>query len=354
MTARRPLRNLVLLAVVALAGVGGVAGVAGRAWWRLGQPFQGFAGEETTVVVAPGTAATAILEQLAAAGVIPDALTARLYLVYVLDNPRLAAGEYRFHGPSSPRQAIAKLVRGEVVTYRVTVIEGQSLDETAAALAAAGFGSPRAFLAAMRDPAPIADLDPDAGDLEGYLFPETYSFAHGTPEREIVLTLVRTFRARWTARIAPRLGEAPGRTVRQIVTLASIVEKEARRAEERPVIAGVYANRLARGIALYADPTVIFARKRLGHWDGNLVRRDLELDSPYNTYRYPGLPPGPICSPGEASLAAAAAPATVPYLYFVSRNDGSHVFSSTLAEHNRNVEEWQRRYWRRRWAAERR
>ena len=351
MRVRRLLRNLVLLAVVALAAG---AGVAGRAWWRLGQPYQGFPGEETTVVVAPGTAAAAILDQLAAAGVIPDPLTARLYLVYVLDNPRLAAGEYRFRGPTTPRRAIAKLVRGEVVTYRVTVIEGQSLDETAAALADAGFGSPPALLAAMRDPAPIADLDPDAPDLEGYLFPETYSFARGTPEREIVLTLVRTFRARWAARIAPGLGENSGRTMRQIVTLASIVEKEASRAEERPVIAGVYANRLARGIALFADPTVIFARKRLGHWDGNLVRRDLELDSPYNTYRYPGLPPGPICSPGEASLAAAAAPAAVPYLYFVSRNDGSHVFSSTLAEHNRNVEEWQRRYWRRRWAAERR
>jgi len=249
---------------------------------------------------------------------------------------------------------IAKLVRGEVVTYRVTVIEGQSFDETAAALVAAGFGDGPALLAAMRDPAPIADLDPEARDLEGYLFPETYAFARGTAEREIVLTLVRTFRDRWAERIAPRLGDDRSRTVREVVTLAAIVEKEARRAEERPLIAGVYANRLARGMTLGADPTVIFARKRLGHWDGNLVRRDFELDSPYNTYRYPGLPPGPICSPGEASLAAAAAPAVVPYLYFVSRNNSSHVFASTLAEHNRNVEEWQKRYWRRRWAAGRR
>ena len=190
-------------------------------------------------------------------------------------------------------------MRGEVVTYRVTVIEGQSLEETAAALAAAGFGSPPAFLAAMRDPAPIADLDPDAADLEGYLFPETYSFAHGTPERRD-----RPHPGAHLPRPLDGADRPPaGRSVRaapcaQIVTLASIVEKEARRAEERPLIAGVYANRLARGIALYADPTVIFARKRLGRWDGNLVRRDLELDSPYNTYRYPGLPPGPICSPG--------------------------------------------------------
>jgi UPF0755 protein len=138
-----------------------------------------------------------------------------------------------------------------------------------------------------------------------------------------------------------------------VVTLASIVEKEARLAEERATIGGVYANRLARGIALYADPTVIYALKSQGTWDGNLRRPDLQLDSPYNTYRYPGLPPGPICSPGLASLRAAAAPAEVPYLYFVGRNDGSHVFAETLSEHNRNVDEWQRRYWRRRWAEDR-
>ncbi len=130
------------------------------------------------------------------------------------------------------------------------------------------------------------------------------------------------------------------------MTLASIVEKEAQLDEERPVIAGVYRNRLDRGIGLYADPTVIFALKQLGTWDGDIRRRDLELDSPYNTYRYPGLPPGPICSPGLASLLAAATPADVPYIYFVSRNDGTHVFAETLREHNRNVDEWQRRYWR--------
>jgi UPF0755 protein len=208
----------------------------------------------------------------------------------------------------------------------------------------------------MRDPAPVADLDPAAPDLEGYLFPDTYAFARGVPEREVVAALVANFRRRWTASVAPllagaRVAGAPS-APREVVTLAAIVEKEARLAEERPLIAGVYANRLARGIALYADPTVIYALKLRGTWDGNLRRPDLQLDSPYNTYRYPGLPPGPICSPGLASLAAAAAPADVPYLYFVGRNDGSHVFAETLAEHNRNVEEWQRRYWRERWSGE--
>ncbi|MDX1645456.1 MAG: endolytic transglycosylase MltG, partial [Thermoanaerobaculia bacterium] len=122
---------------------------------------------------------------------------------------------------------------------------------------------------------------------------------------------------------------------------------------ERPIVAGVYTNRLRRGMGLFADPTVIYALKLAGSWDGNLRRADLEIDSPYNTYRYGGLPPGPISSPGLASLLAAAEPAEVPYLYFVSRNDGSHVFSRSLAEHNRNVEIWQKRYWRERWARER-
>ena len=133
-----------------------------------------------------------------------------------------------------------------------------------------------------------------------------------------------------------------------MVTLASLVEKEAKAAEERPLIAGVYARRLEIGMALQADPTVIFIRKRRGDWDGNLRRVDLEIDDPYNTYRYPGLPPGPIASPGLASLVAAAAPAETRALYFVSRNDGTHVFAETLAEHNRNVQEWQKLYWRRR------
>lgn len=344
-----------LFAAAALVAFTAGFAAAGFAWWawrQVDRPYQGFSGAEATVIVEPGMGAASILDRLEDAGVIPHALAARMYLVYALGDPPLAAGEYRFRGPASAREVIAKLRRGEVVVYRVTLIEGQTLRETAAALAAAGFGDEDAFVAAMSDPAAIADLDPEAPDLEGYLYPETYGFARGTAEREIVRTLVATFRERWRPPAAPPAADAgrPVRSLREVVTLASIVEKEARLDGERPLIAGVYANRLARGIALYADPTVIFAVKRLGRWDGNLTRRDLELDSPYNTYRYPGLPPGPICSPGLASLTAAAAPAAVPYLYFVSRNDGSHVFAATLAEHNRNVEEWQKRYWRRRWA----
>jgi len=233
------------------------------------------------------------------------------------------------------------------MTHSFTLVEGMTLEETAEQLAGQGFGGHEAFLAQMRSPQRIADLDPEARDLEGYLFPETYSFAARTGEKDIVDMLVRTFRRRFEKYLQPLLPQGPaGRNVRQVVILASIVEKEAKASSERPLIAAVYENRVERKIGLAADPTVIYALKKLGRWDGNLRRDDLRMDSPYNTYRWSGFPPGPICSPGLASLEAAAAPAHVPYLYFVSRNDGTHVFAETLQEHNRNVEIWQRQYWR--------
>ena len=341
MTAGRIVRILGCLFLLALAVAGG-----GAAWvgWRLFAPHPAGTSAEKTVIVPAGSDARQILEQLEAAGVLADATLARAYLVYVLDDPPLRAGEYLFRGPLNVPAVLGKLVRGEVVTHGVTLVEGLTLEETAQALADAGFGQRDTLLAAMRDPAPIADLDPAARDLEGYLFPDTYAFARGTAEREIVATLVRTFRARFQGEVQPRLADDAAKT-REIVTLASIVEEEAKLDEERATIAAVYRNRLRIGMALYADPTIIFALKRRGTWDGNLRRRDLELEDPYNTYRHAGLPPGPICSPGLRSLLAAAAPADVPYLYFVGRNDGSHVFAETLAEHNRNVETWQKQYW---------
>lgn len=329
------------------------AGMAAWSWWKLQRPYKGYAGAEKQVTVETGMGASQVLDLLQKEGVLADAKLARSYLIFVMGDPRLQAGEYLFRGPLTTPQVLRKLVHGDVATTSVTVIEGLTLEEIAGQLAAKGAGRREVFLDLMRSPELIADLDPDARDLEGYLFPETYSFARGTGERRIVETLVKTFRRRYERQIRPRL-QNDGRTLRQIVTLASIVEKEARVPDERPLIAGVYRNRIERHIGLGADPTVIYALKRLGRWNGNIRRDDLRVDSPYNTYRYAGLPPGPICSPGLASLQAAAAPADVPYLYFVSRNDGTHVFAETLAEHSRNVEQWQRRYWRERRAQERR
>ncbi len=338
------------LALAALAAVAVPAAVGWWAWEALDRPYRGFSGERR-VTIEPGTGAGRILEQLEAAGVLPDARLARAYLVYGLGDPALKAGEYLFDRPSSPLEVLDKLIRGAVVTYPVVLVEGRTLEETAETLAGKGFGDAETFRLEMGRADLIADLDPQAEDLEGYLFPDTYHFARGTPESEIVGTLVRTFRRRFETEVAP-LAASGSLTVRELVTLASIVEKEARLDSERALIAGVYTNRLEIGMALYADPTVIYALRRLGRWDGNLRRADLKIDSPYNTYRYPGLPPGPICSPGLASLVAAAAPAGSRYLYFVSRNDGSHVFAETLRDHNRNVTRWQKQYWQRRWAEE--
>ncbi|HYO15912.1 MAG TPA: endolytic transglycosylase MltG [Thermoanaerobaculia bacterium] len=326
----------------------------GWSWLKLQRPYKGYEGEERAVTIEQGSAVGEILQKLEREGVLADAKLARSYLVYFMGDPTIQAGEYVFRGPLTTGQVLGKLVRGDVVTNSVTLVEGLTLEETAAQLSREGFGRREVFLDIMRSPELISDFDPDAPDLEGYLFPETYSFASGTSERQVVSTLVKTFKDRFEKEVRPLLAEGPqGRTVRQVVTLASIVEKEAQVESERPIIAAVYQNRVNRGIGLHADPTVIYALKRVGRWNGNIRRDDLRIDSPYNTYRYAGLPPGPIASPGLASLKAAASPSDVPYLYFVSRNDGSHVFAETLAEHNRNVEEWQRRYWRQRRAQER-
>jgi UPF0755 protein len=341
--------GLAILLVLLLVPAGQMA------WstWNLQRPFKGYEGRERLVTVAQGSGAGQVLDRLEREGVLANGKLARIYLVFE-GNPRLQAGQYLFKRPLTTPQVLRMLVKGQTVARSVTIIEGLTLEEIADHLAQTKFGRREVFLDLMRSPKLIADFDPDAPDLEGYLFPETYTFASATSEREIVETLVRTFRRRFERDVRPLLARSPGRSVRQVVVLASIVEKEAKMPDERPLIAAVYRNRLDRRIGLAADPTVIYALKRLGRWGGNIHREDLRMDSPYNTYRYAGLPPGPICSPGLASLVAAAAPAAVPYLYFVSRNDGTHVFAQTLAEHNRNVEIWQRKYWRDRWAAERR
>jgi peptidoglycan lytic transglycosylase G len=328
-----------LLAFVAAAGV------AAAGFWGL-HLLRTPHGPPGTVefVIARGESAGGILDRLEETGLLPDATLARLYLVYVLGDPALRAGEYAIPSPATADEIFSRLARGEVVLHQATIIEGLTLEETAEQLAAQGFGNYDALVAVMRSTELVADLDPQAETLEGYLFPETYSFPRGVSEGEIVEKMVATFRLNVERALS---GVSTPPALREVVILASIVEKEALLDSERPIIAGVYRNRLVGGIGLYADPTIIFALKQLGTWDGDIRRRDLDLDSPYNTYRYPGLPPGPICSPGLASLRAAAAPAKVPFLYFVSRNDGSHVFAETLSEHNRNVDEWQRRYWRR-------
>jgi UPF0755 protein len=293
------------------------------------------------LAVPPGASVRDIGIQLYGMGLVRHPVVFQAMVVVRGDQGRLRAGEYAVPGGLDLGQIVDKLVRGDVVRHVVTFPEGTSLEDMARIVAGQGM-APAEFLAAARDPAPMRELDPEAPDLEGYVFPDTYdvSRAPGAPAA-LVGRAVRRFRQV----IGPDLPavKAGTLTLRQVVTLASLVEMETARPEERPRVAAVFRNRLAKRMLLQTDPTVIYALRKGGTYDGNIRKEDLEIDSPYNTYRYPGLPPGPIASPGRASLQAAVHPAPVPDLYFVSRNDGSHEFSRTLAEHQRWVNLYQRR-----------
>ena len=314
------------------------------AWVALGevQPYKGYAGEEQFVEIPPGSGPGAIGRRLSDAGVIRDLLTFRIEILRSGSGRRLQAGEYRFDRPMTVKEVIAKIARGDVYLQPITFREGLTVREMASLYESKGFGTAAEFIAAAADARPVRDLDPAARDLEGYLFPDTYNMPRHTTAAQLVERMVGGFDKVLTPELRAAARER-GLTVRELVTLASIVEKETGKPEERPIVAGVYANRLRIGMGLQCDPTVIYALQRVNRYNGNLTRDDLQFDSPYNTYRYRGLPPGPIASPGRASLEAAAKPADVPYVYFVSRGDGSHVFAATLDEHNRNVYEYQKK-----------
>ncbi len=327
----------VLLFIIVVIGAFGV-------WVAVGavQPYQGYAGAEQFVDIPPGSGPGVIGRRLWDAGVIRDPLTFRIELIRSGSGRRLQAGEYRFDKPMTVRDVIAKIARGDVYLQPITFREGLTIREMAALYESRGFGAAGEFIAAAADKRAVHDLDPAARDLEGYLFPDTYNMPRQSTAAELVSRMVAAFQKTLTPELRAH-AERRGLGVRELVTLASIVEKETGKPDERPLVAAVYANRLRIGMGLQCDPTVIYALQRVDRYNGNLTRDDLQFDSPYNTYRYRGLPPGPIAAPGRASLEAAADPADVPYLYFVSRGDGSHVFATTLDEHNRNVYEYQKR-----------
>ena len=331
-----------LLVVLVAALVGGAAYVVSE---RTEAPFRGYVERERLVDIPTGTSTPGISQRLVTAGVVRDALTFRAALWLSGQARGLKAGEYRFDRPMSARDVIDMIARGDVYVVPITFREGLTIAETAEVFASSGFGTAEAFVAAATNPSLIRDLDLDATDLEGYLFPDTYTLPRKTTAERLVERMVAQFRQVVTDELRAE-AKARGLSIRQLVTLASLVEKETAKADERPTVAAVYSNRLRIGMGLQCDPTVIYALQRAGKFTGNLRRVDLQYDSPYNTYRYPGLPPGPIAAPGKASLEAAARPASVDYLYFVSRNDGSHEFARTLPEHNRNVQRWQVQFFR--------
>ncbi len=328
------------LALTALLLIAAVFAAGAYFYWQVGAPYRGFSAPEQFVEVPAGAGPAAIGRRLVEAGVIRNRVAWRLALLESGAARSLKAGEYRFNEPQSPREVVARLARGDVYLRPITFPEGLSIKEMARLYETRGFGPAADFERAAADPSAIRALDPEAPDLEGYLFPETYAL----PRRAGAASLINQMVARFKRVFGPELrAEAAvrGLSIRQAVTLASLVEKETARAEERPLVAAVYVNRLRIGMGLQCDPTVIYALQKAGKYTGNLTRENLAFDSPYNTYRYAGLPPGPIASPGRPALEAALSPAHVDYLYFVSRNDGSHIFASTYAEHQRNVRQFQ-------------
>jgi UPF0755 protein len=334
---RKLLLILVVVVLVLAVGAGLVASVV---WGRLNEPYKGYAAAEQLVDIPQGSGTNEIGRRLVEGGVVRDLFIFRAALWWAARDRSLKAGEYRFAQPMSASQVVDKLARGDVHARRITFPEGLTIIDMSRIYEQRGFGPASEFVAAAGRAELIETVDPLAPDLEGYLYPETYAIPRGTPATKLVALMVERFRAAYTDDLKTQ-ADAQGLTARQVVTIASLVEKETAQEQERALVAAVYRNRMKLGMGMQADPTVIYALQKAGKYDGNIRRADLQFDSPYNTYKYAGLPPGPIASPRKASLEAALAPADVPYIYFVSRNDGTHVFASTLAEHNKNVREFQ-------------
>ena len=291
----------------------------------------------TRFVISPGETLTGIARQLEEQHLIDNALFFRLYVRYKGAAGALQAGEYLFNAPHTPSEILAILQQGKVKLYRLTLPEGLNIRETAAAAARAGFCTQAEFIALCKNPAFIKELGISARSLEGYLYPDTYFFARTADCKQVIKTMTRSldqvFTPAWKER-AQSLGFTP----HEILTLASIIEKETGKAFERPVIASVFHNRLKKGMKLQSDPTVIYGDP---DFKGRIRTRHLRRKTPYNTYVIKGLPPGPIANPGAHAIEAALYPDRTDYLYFVSKNNMTHQFSRTLKEHNRAVRKYQ-------------
>lgn len=336
---------------------------AGWMWYSLTQPYQDFPKEGVFVDIPHGASPRLVGYLLKQDGVIRSKLA---FEIYARRHPRatLRAGEYLFDHPMTGSEVFWKIASGQIYEQAFTVREGETIFEIARDLQAGKFMPEGDFRFAASDPSLIRDFAPEARTLEGFLFPATYELPRHPVASELTAQMVHKFKEEWK-RIAaseadgqtasggpsaaetetgvPHLSKMESPTARlHIVTLASLVERETPKPEERPKVASVFNNRLHKGMRLQCDPTVIYALERVGQYHPPLTGTDLTFDSPYNTYEHGGLPPGPIGNPGEASLRAALHPAETDLLYFVANTQGGHFFSSTLAEHNRNVLKYHR------------
>lgn len=343
------MKRIILLIIVV-----GILAVAGLGFWTYSDLHKPITHAKTGqyIDIPKGTSPSAIVHKLATEGVIKNEWPLKLYLKATGKGSSLRAGEYDFPSPISPLAVLAKLQQGERRLNRITIIEGWTRWDIARAMVQVPefkLTSDAQALELMNDVSLIRDIDPEAKNLEGYLFPDTYEFSPETTPAELVEMMVKRFRGVWKPDWTQR-ALSLSFTPRQIVTTASIIETEAKLAEERPIVASVIYNRLKKDIPLAVDSSVIYASKLEGKWryDGRVYRSDIERRSPYNTRIYAGLPPGPVASPGESSLKAALNPATSDYLYYVrnpDRDDGAHNFYNNGAEFETGVQalrRWER------------
>ena len=288
--------------------------------------------KETFVDIPAGTGTAGVATRLKQAGIIRSRLDFELLRKY--KGGRLLAGEYRFDHPAPLSEIYARIARGDVYTISLTIPEGFNLFDIAQAVQSAKLSDAQTFLASeRRDTALIRDLSPHASSLEGFLFPDTYRFSRHTKPDQMLAAMVKRFR-----QVAASLNLLTSPDLARTVTLASLIEKEVSVDKERPLVAGVFRNRLALGMPLQTDPSVVYAALLENRWRGTIYRSDLAFDSPYNTYRNPGLPPGPIANPGVAALKAALHPTPTDYLYFVADAQGHSVFSKDLHQHEAAVQ----------------
>jgi UPF0755 protein len=327
------MRKVLLLVLVVAAAA------AGYFYVSLYHPYQGFASDGVYVDVPRGASQRTISRLLAENGVVRSRIAFELLCRYRKQRT-LQAGEYFFGHPATAFDVYDAIVNGRVYVKEFVVPEGFTMFDIADLAAQNGFLTRDEFLAAARDASPVHDLAPSAPSLEGFLFPATYEFPRRMSGKDMTDAMVKKFRQVWTS--LPAAGAAPRQDVQQVVTLASLVERETPLADERPHVAGVFENRLRVGQPLQCDPTVVYALTLAGLYTGKLGGGDLHFSSPYNTYRNKGLPPGPIANPGEAALRAALDPPPTDDFYFVANTQGGHFFSKTLKEHNRNVARYRR------------
>ena len=327
----KTLRALITLFLLVVLAVGGWA--AWLVYAPVTPPANAF------LLLRPGYSTRRIAAELKKAGVIRSERVFELWHV-LHPKPSLKAGEYRFEREASLPQVYERIARGDIYFHVVTIPEGYTMFDIAKAMEDAGLGSAADFLQiAETQTQLIYDLAPDAKSLEGYLFPNTYQFTRTQSLNEMATAMVHEFRqeAQQIGLVSGGAGSEGSFDVNAIVTMASIVEKETGAGEERARVASVYYNRLAQKMALDADPSVIYAEMLKGTYQGSLHHDDMAVNSPYNTYRFPGLPPGPIGNPGKSALEAALHPETTRFLYFVADGSGRHRFATTLAEHDRNI-----------------